>query len=114
MSAASTGPKLHKFFVYAPDKEGSASKRFEVRARHLEDIAPLIQSGVVKMGGMMITPKSLETEGQREPLGSCIVYEAENLDAVKKMVESDVYYTAGVWDREKLVVVPFLSATPFP
>jgi len=80
----------------------------------------------------MITPNSLETEGAPKPLGSCIIYEAESLDAVKKMVESDVYYTAGVvsalsyvlysrtlltgikWDREKLVIVPFLSATPFP
>ena len=52
--------------------------------------------GETEVGGMMITPDSLETEGAPKPLGSCIIYEAESLDAVKKMVESDVYYTAGV------------------
>jgi len=51
MSTASAGPKLHKFFLYAPDIEGSASKRFEVRARHLKDIAPAIRDGIVSESG---------------------------------------------------------------
>jgi uncharacterized protein YciI len=44
----------------------------------------------------MITPDSLGIKGSPKPVGSCLIYESDSLESVKKMVEGDVYYTAGV------------------
>ncbi|KAJ4468349.1 hypothetical protein J3R30DRAFT_3450507 [Lentinula aciculospora] len=112
MSLAST-PNLHKFVLFAPDAKDSL--RATVQKQHREAIAPFVQSGVVKVAGMTVTPESIESEDATvKPFGSCIIFEAENIDVVRKMVESDIYYTSGVWDREKLVLVPFLAVTSFP
>lgn len=43
----------------------------------------------------MITPESVGS-ADKKMTGSVLIYEAESLDAVKKIVESDIYYTAGV------------------
>ncbi|ESK91022.1 hypothetical protein Moror_16327 [Moniliophthora roreri MCA 2997] len=111
----STG-KLSKFLVYAPDntKEGTHELRCQVRERHLAAVQPVIKSGVMKVGGMMVDPLSDPEAPQKQAKGSLIIYEAESMEQVRAMVESDIYYTSGVWDREKLVICPFLPATPFP
>ncbi|KIK68912.1 hypothetical protein GYMLUDRAFT_153307 [Collybiopsis luxurians FD-317 M1] len=112
MSSSTSGPKLHKFVLFAPDAKDSL--RSTVRQQHLSDIKPAISSGVV-IGGMAVLPESIESENAPvKPYGSLVIYEAENIDVVRKMVEEDIYYTSGVWDKEKLVLLPFLSVTPFP
>ncbi|KAJ3761815.1 hypothetical protein EV361DRAFT_792407 [Lentinula raphanica] len=111
--STTTTAKLHKFVLFAPDAKDSG--RSAVQKQHREAMAPFVQSGVVKVAGMTITPESIEYEDATvKPFGSCIIYEAESIDVVRKMVESDIYYTSGVWDREKLVLVPFLPVTSFP
>ncbi|KAJ8076964.1 hypothetical protein AAF712_000535 [Marasmius tenuissimus] len=105
---------LKKFVVYAPDKEGTHEMRYQVRQEHLDKVAPLIKSGVIKVGGMMVDPQCDVEAAQKQAVGSLIIYEAESFEKVKEMVESDVYYKSGVWDREKLVITPFLAATPWP
>ncbi|KAJ7258435.1 hypothetical protein B0H12DRAFT_1014890 [Mycena haematopus] len=106
---------LHKFLVYAPDKTdaGAAERRLSVRPKHLENAAPNISAGVIRVGGALLTPESL-TGGERKVVGSCMIFEAESLATVKSLIESDIYYTAGVWDPEQLVILPFVAATPFP
>lgn len=59
------------------------------------------------------------------------IFEAENIEAVKKIIENDIYYTSGVvsvialfeivlecslyqWDPERIVILPFAAATPIP
>jgi len=61
----------------------------------------------------MLTPESL-TGGDKKMVGSLMIFEAENIEAVKTMIETDIYYTSGVWDPERLVILPFVAATPFP
>jgi len=111
----SSAPALHKFFVYAPDKTeaGTFERRMSVRSQHLENAAKAISAGVIKVGGATLTPESL-TGGDKKLTGSVLIFEAESLEAVRKMVESDVYYTSGVWNPETLVILPFAAATPFP
>ncbi|KAJ7165876.1 hypothetical protein C8R46DRAFT_291402 [Mycena filopes] len=111
----SSAPTLHKFLVYAPDKtdQGAFERRLSVRAKHFEDAAKLLAAGHVLVGGAMLTPESI-TGGDRKMTGSVVIYEAENIETVRGWIEADVYYTAGVWDLDRLVIAPFLAATPFP
>ncbi|KAJ6454700.1 hypothetical protein C8R45DRAFT_1037749 [Mycena sanguinolenta] len=106
---------LHKFVVYALDKtdEGALERRLAVRPKHLEKASTLISDGVIRVGGALLSPESI-TGGEKKIVGSCMIYEAESLETVKALVESDIYYTSGVWDPERLVILPFVAATPFP
>jgi hypothetical protein len=45
--------------------------------------------------------------------GSMLVITAPTLAAAREIVESDVYYTGRVWDREKLQIWPFAEVN-FP
>ncbi|KAJ7201706.1 hypothetical protein GGX14DRAFT_400027 [Mycena pura] len=102
-----------RFVVYAPDKTepGTPELRLSVRATHLERAAKAISDGVIRVGGAMLTPESL-TGPNKVMVGSLMIVEAESIEDVRKMVETDIYYTSGVWDPERLVIAPFVAATP--
>ncbi|KAK2467843.1 hypothetical protein APHAL10511_000138 [Amanita phalloides] len=108
---------MPKFFVYAPDRTdpGTLDKRYEVRSRHLEGINPLIASGVVQVAGMITDPETPLVDGERKKaIGSVLIVQAENIDEVRRLIENDIYIESGVWDQERLVIAPFMPATPFP
>ena len=47
------------------------------------------------------------TDGQGPSFkGSMIIYTGENVDDVRKIIEDDVYATSGVWDLEKVQIIP--------
>ncbi|KZP08448.1 hypothetical protein FIBSPDRAFT_874564 [Athelia psychrophila] len=110
-------PTFHHFVVWAPDKieEGTFEKRLSVRSHHLEGLSKLIGSGDVKVGGVLLTPQSVETAtSDKKMTGSMLIFQAENIEKIRVIIESDVYYTSGVWDPEKLVICPFMPALPLP
>ncbi|KAJ7255373.1 hypothetical protein C8J57DRAFT_1346331 [Mycena rebaudengoi] len=113
--STSASPTLHRFFVHAPDKTdaGAFERRLSVRTKHLENAKKAIDSGSVRIAGAVLTPESLLTD-DKKMIGSVFIFEAENIEAVKKIIENDIYYTSGVWDPERLVILPFMAATPIP
>ncbi|KAI0359258.1 hypothetical protein OH77DRAFT_1517799 [Trametes cingulata] len=114
MSAA---PHRHKFVVYAPDMtdEGAFQRRLSVRQAHLQRAKEEIDRGIIKLAGAMLTPESIESPAaEKKMVGSIFVCEAESLEAVRKLMESDVYYTSGVWDKDKMVILPLGLATHLP
>ena len=45
----------------------------------------------------MLTPESIETpSSEKKMVGSVLILEAENMGAVRKAIEEDIYYTSGV------------------
>ncbi|KAH7276016.1 hypothetical protein B0J15DRAFT_458148 [Fusarium solani] len=46
--------------------------------------------------------------------GSVVVYSAESIDEVHRIIENDVYATSGVWDLEKVQVLPYVPAVREP
>ncbi|KAG1777054.1 hypothetical protein EV702DRAFT_1179663 [Suillus placidus] len=113
----SSTPSLPKFIVWAPDyaDEGALQRRLAVRPAHLENIKKLISQGILRLGGGFMTPESVNAAAaDKKFLGSCIIYEGENIDVVRKIVEDDIYYKTDVWDKEKLVILPIALATDLP
>lgn len=48
-------------------------------------------------GGPLLTADSADSApADRKFYGSCLVLEAENLEAARKLIENDIYYTSGV------------------
>lgn len=58
----------------------------------------------IELGGGLLDPASSETAPEKRLIGSVMVYEAESLEAVRKIVEEDIYYTAGVVSDASLQV----------
>ncbi|KAG6378127.1 hypothetical protein JVT61DRAFT_13813 [Boletus reticuloceps] len=110
-----TNQDLPKFVVWAPDYAGAQETRLAIRPRHLENAHRLTKEGVIRVGGGVLTDSSANAApADRKFFGSCLIIEAESLEAVRKIVESDVYYKEGVWDKEKLQILPMLLATSLP
>nr|GAT55831.1 predicted protein [Mycena chlorophos] len=105
--------ELHRFFIYLPDLPDAAERREAHRGKHFAEIKPLIDSGVIRVGGPLLSPESI-TGGEKHTVGSLIIYEAENIDVARKRIENDVFYLNDVWDKEKIVLLPFAAATAFP
>jgi hypothetical protein len=45
--------------------------------------------------------------------GSVVVYTGENEAEVRKIIENDIYATSGVWDLEKVQVLPVCAILLF-
>ncbi|OBZ67142.1 hypothetical protein A0H81_12986 [Grifola frondosa] len=106
-------PTLHKFVVYAPDMSdaGALQRRLSVRPVHIERAGGLGEEGFIKLGGALLTPDSIASPtAEKKMVGSLFICEADSLETVKKIMEEDVYYKENVWDKEKLVILPFAPA----
>ncbi|KAF8135654.1 hypothetical protein EV363DRAFT_1321221 [Boletus edulis] len=102
LGTMTTNQDLPKFVVWAPDYAGAQEIRLAIRPRHLENAHRLTKEGVIPANA---------APADRKFFGSCLIIEAESLEAVRKIVEGDVYYKEGVWDKEKLQILPMLLAT---
>ncbi|KAH8103560.1 hypothetical protein BXZ70DRAFT_739117 [Cristinia sonorae] len=109
----STAPAKHQFIVWAPDYTDPEAfdRRLAVRAAHLQNAFELIKNGVIKTGGAMMSPDTYLTENKKF-VGSAMIVEAESIEAVRKQVESDIYWSSNVWDKEKLTILPFFAPPP--
>ncbi|KAI0293493.1 hypothetical protein B0F90DRAFT_1642808 [Multifurca ochricompacta] len=107
--------RKHLFAVYAPDYEDpeSLDRRLSVREKHLQGADGLRESGTLKFGGALLAPEFTNESGRKKMVGTIMFLEAENIEEARKFVESDIYHTSGVWDKEKLVVLPFVTAIPW-
>ncbi|KAN0128009.1 hypothetical protein V8E53_014186 [Lactarius tabidus] len=112
----SSSPKKHLFFLYAPDyvRPGMLDHRFSIREKHLRGVDGLLESGTVKFGGAFLAPELTDEKGRKKMLGSVMFFEAESMEEVRKVVEADPYFTGGVWDKEKLIILPFVPAMHWP
>ncbi|KAL4074316.1 hypothetical protein J3A83DRAFT_4091433 [Scleroderma citrinum] len=114
---SSPSDELTQFVLWAPDyiDDGALSRRMAVRAVHLENANKLIQQGILRVAGGVMTAESVNVvPSDKKFVGSCMIYEAECLEAVRKLVKDDIYYKTGVWDKEKLTILPIAMATALP
>ncbi|KAM5545020.1 hypothetical protein V8D89_001131 [Ganoderma adspersum] len=103
------------FIVYAPDytDEGAPQRRLKVREAHLANSA---KEPRIRLGGAILSPnEALDSpDAERNMAGSFRIVEADSYAEVKALVESDVYWTGDVWDKEKTFILPWVSAKATP
>ena len=81
----------------------------KLRRKHLEDVKEPHTSGVIPMGGSIMS--SPPVEGQTPPMiGSALVIVASSKEEVIERLKSDIYSSSGVWDIDKAQIWPFRSA----
>jgi len=76
-------------------------RRMKVRAEHLEKAAELKKEGTIVIGGAILNELD-------QMIGSMIVYDVPDEEALKKVIGEDPYVTGNVW--EKIKIHPFRQA----
>lgn len=80
---------MQEYLVIVPDKANN-SARAQIRDEHLKAIKPLVEKGVVTMGGA-----TLGEDGEMN--GSALTIVADSRDDVMRILENDVYAKKGAW-----------------
>lgn len=86
---------------YDGTDEGALDRRMSVRAEHLEKIDLLKKKGEFLFGGAI-----LDEDGKM--IGSVIVYEFPDREALDNKLKDEPYFTRGVW--KKIEIHPFRMA----
>ncbi|EXK29545.1 hypothetical protein FOXG_11882 [Fusarium oxysporum f. sp. lycopersici 4287] len=99
----------YDWIVLIPDHKGALAKRIAARPDHLKGIASRIESGVWIMGGPTLDYPPID--GQEKAInGSCIVANAPSREEVMEEIRKDIYATSGVWNLEKITILPLMTA----
>jgi hypothetical protein len=70
-----------------------------------------------EFGGALLAPELTGEKDRKKMTGSLVFYEAESIEEVRKLVESDIYYTSGVvrlwfpWVHSPIDLTLLLSGT---
>lgn len=85
------------FLVIAKDgtDPDAPERRRRVREAHLEGARVLAADGTLQLGGAL-----LDDAGGM--IGSALIVEAEDVAAVRALLEADVYHRGGVWRSYEL------------
>lgn len=80
-------------FVYrGHDGPRGLELRKTVRERHLAHLQPLADTGRVRFAGPLV-------DAAGSPCGSLVIFEADDLEAARRIAESDPYLVEGVFER---------------
>ncbi|KAF9921569.1 hypothetical protein FBU30_008373 [Linnemannia zychae] len=104
--SATANAGKNQFIVIARDFQDpeALNRRLEVRPKHLVDARALKKSGELQLGGALLTDHS----PSGKMIGSVMIFQAENADEVRQLVEKDYYVTGKVWEHYQ--ILPFRSA----
>lgn len=106
----------------------------------MTEYSVLIPESNAEVGGMIVQTEKDVGSPRPQAAGSHLMIKAQSLEEARTIIETDIYYTSGVvgalicylpdgsddkytcflfyfnlkWDRERIVILPFISATPFP
>ncbi|KAL3424441.1 hypothetical protein PVAG01_03722 [Phlyctema vagabunda] len=98
-----------EWLVILPDHEGVLDHRMKVRPAHFEGLGPVIESGLMKMGGALLEEVPKEGEAMKIN-GSALVAVAANREEVLEIIKRDTYTKEGIWDMSKVQIYPFKAA----
>ncbi|HGY5537902.1 MAG TPA: YciI family protein [Prochlorococcus sp.] len=88
---------MARFVLWGTYCDNALEKRAPFREAHLRRLATLKQQGILITLG--------PTEGSSHVFG---IFEEASLDAVRKLLEQDVYWKEGIWTA--LEVYPWIQA----
>ncbi|KAK1925927.1 hypothetical protein DB88DRAFT_219488 [Papiliotrema laurentii] len=112
ITSAASLRRLPLFFAYCPDKAGMLSKRMEVRPTHLARWSEEKDKGYGEFGSGY-KPLNPSSSGGLEIDGSLMIFRAETVEKAWEKIKTDVYWTEGIWDQDKVVVREFLENPVF-
>ncbi|KAJ7755017.1 hypothetical protein DFH07DRAFT_822586 [Mycena maculata] len=106
-----------KFLFFGPYITGPGAQ--DLRARlvdaHKAALRKHFDSGALKFGGPFYTDGGAgEDAAGRAFGGTFILMEMESHAAALELIEADIYYKEGLWDKPNLRLVEYSPLTPYP
>jgi uncharacterized protein len=95
------------FLLLAHDDPARPGHRQSVRPRHLPLLTEACRSGLIRFAGPM-----LDHVGG-EPVGSIIVIDLPSREAVEAWLETEPFWTEGVWRRPVSITPCGIAAQPY-
>jgi hypothetical protein len=139
-TSATTEAPLQEWFVIAPDFDGALEKRLKVRPDHIGGLKADREdfwlwggtssrfsfilsffcwcmrcvvswpTGLTRAGAMLEEPIQEGSTAPPKMKGSAMLVGARTREEVVERLKRDVYVTGGVWDWDKVQIIPFKSA----
>ncbi|OSC98783.1 hypothetical protein PYCCODRAFT_1470760 [Trametes coccinea BRFM310] len=110
-----TLPKFkHNYYLFNMRDVPNAQRMKHVSS-HIQATTPLIESGVIVLGGAMLPPtmKTSDADPLKRPTGSFLFVRADSLEQAWDIIKQDPFYTSGeVWDRESVTGAPVYMIMP--
>lgn len=88
------------FLVLAPDRPGAGEQRLAHRQQHIDYWQKL--GDALKLAG----PWLAEDKPDGDALGSMLIFEADTLEAARRLAENDPFTIEGVFAADKIRVEP--------
>ncbi|KAF2833412.1 hypothetical protein CC86DRAFT_376585 [Ophiobolus disseminans] len=107
---ASTTSPLPEWLVIIPDYVGALDKRLAVRPKHIEGLKADREDFWLWGGAMLEEPIQAGDANPPKMKGSACLIGAQTREEVVERLKRDVYVEGGVWDMEKVQIIPFKSA----
>ncbi|CBX92277.1 hypothetical protein LEMA_P049830.1 [Plenodomus lingam JN3] len=101
---------LQEWLVIIPDHVGALNKRLAARPKHLEGLKKDREDLWLWGGAMLEEPIEPGSTDPPKMKGSAMLIGAKTKEEVIERVKKDVYVDEGVWDLEKIQIIPFKSA----
>jgi len=105
--AMTTSPS-QEWLIIVPDFPEVLQKRLSVRGNHLAGLKQDPEN-FWQLGGAMLEEPVVEGETPKMK-GSAMLCVAATKEEVLERMKRDIYVEGGVWDFEKIQVIPFKSA----
>ncbi|KAI2032785.1 hypothetical protein LOZ47_005621 [Ophidiomyces ophidiicola] len=107
--ASNAAQKPDWIVVVHDRKDSTLERRMAARDQHIGNLGPLIDSGLLKMGGAIL--KNHPKEGEAPPMnGSALVVSADTEEEIREALSNDIYAKTGVWDLNNIEIYPFRCA----
>ncbi|KAK2598270.1 hypothetical protein N8I77_011694 [Diaporthe amygdali] len=113
-----TSTQKKEWLAILPDNVNVLEIRKKVKSEpsisdHYEGIKPLIASGKLPAGGAIFEKHPVDGESALFK-GSVVVYAAESIEQVREIIQNDVYSKSGVWDLDRVQIIPYVPAVREP
>ncbi|KAK3834686.1 MAG: hypothetical protein JOS17DRAFT_737440 [Linnemannia elongata] len=104
--SATANAANNQFIVIARDftDPEAINRRLEARSKHLVEARALKKSGHIQSGGALFSDHS----ASGKMIGSVIIFQADNAEEVRQLVEKDYYVSGKVWEHYE--IIPFRPA----
>ncbi|KAJ7610889.1 hypothetical protein FB45DRAFT_941931 [Roridomyces roridus] len=104
-----------KFIFFGPyiTTPNASELRLRLLPQHLEDLAS--RPHIVKFGGPFFTDGGAgEDDPERNYGGTFFLMESEDHVAAREIIQSDVYFKGGLWDRPNIILVEYTPLMGYP
>ncbi|KAL5118339.1 hypothetical protein ACEQ8H_003688 [Pleosporales sp. CAS-2024a] len=108
--ASGVPPGLQEWLVIVPDVPDALEKRLAARPDHLQGLTKDRDDMWLWGGAMLEEPIREGDAGPPKMKGSAMLIGAKTREEVLERLKKDVYVEKGVWDVDKVQIIPFKSA----